>query len=73
MFKQRSSHALLCLVGLIVLAPTAADGATTLRPRDGEAQAYHLGLKLSAVGFGELQAVDRPQRVSADEFTVSYQ
>ena len=28
----------------------SADGTTTLKPRDSQAQGYHLGLKLSAIG-----------------------
>ena len=51
----------------------AADGTTTLRPRDLQAQAYHLGLKLSAVGFTELQTLDRPEQITANDFTVTYQ
>ena len=50
-----------------------ADGTTTLRPRDLQAKAYNLGLKLSAVGFSELQTLDRPEQISADDFTVTYQ
>jgi len=51
----------------------AADGTTTLRPRDRQSKAYDLGLKLSAVGFGELQSLKSPQQISADDFTVTYQ
>ena len=51
----------------------SADGTTTLRPRDRHVQAYHLGLKLSAVGFTEPQALDRPKYVTADDFAVTYQ
>ena len=51
----------------------AADGTTTLSPRDRQAQTYHLGLKLSAVGFSEPQALYRPDQISADAFTVTYQ
>ena len=51
----------------------AADGTTTLRPRDREAKAYYLGLKLSALGFAARQTLDRPQQITADDFTVTYQ
>ncbi len=54
----------------------AADGTTTLKPRNGDAQtdsqAYYLALKLSAAGFGELQSLDQPQQISVDDSTVSY-
>jgi hypothetical protein len=50
----------------------ASDGATKLKPRDRGVQAYHLGLRLSAVGYSELQAMDHPQQVTAGGFTVSY-
>jgi len=51
----------------------AADGTTTLRPRDRQAQSYHLGLKLNAVGYAELQTLGRPEQISATDFTVAYQ
>ncbi len=51
----------------------AADGTTTLRPRDRQTQAFHLGLKLNAVGFSKLQILDRPLQITADNFTVTYQ
>jgi hypothetical protein len=51
----------------------AADGTTTLKPRDRHAKAWHLGLKLSAVGFKELQTLDRPEQITTDKFTVTYQ
>jgi hypothetical protein len=51
----------------------ATDGSTTLKPRDRQAQAYQIGLTLSAVGYTEPQALDHPEQVSADEFTVTYQ
>jgi len=51
----------------------ATDGTTTLSPRDRQAQAYQLGLTLSAVGYTEPQNLDRPEQISADNFTVTYQ
>jgi hypothetical protein len=42
----------------------AADGTTTLRPRDHEAKAYYLGLKLSALGFAQRQTLDLPQQIN---------
>ncbi len=51
----------------------AANGTTTLRPRDRQEQPYHLSLKLSAVGFAELQVLDRPEQISADDYNVTYQ
>ncbi len=32
-----------------------------------------MGLKLSAVGFSELQTLHRPEQITADDFTVTYQ
>ncbi len=51
----------------------ATDGTTTLRPRDRQAQAYQLGLTLSAVGYAEPQTLDHPEQIFADNFTVTYQ
>ena len=51
----------------------ATDGTTTLSPRDHQAQAYQLGLTLSAVGYSEPQNLDRPEQIYADDFTVTYQ
>ena len=51
----------------------AADGTTTLRPRNHQTQAYHLGLKLNAVGFTEPQTLDRPEQISANDFTLTFQ
>ena len=42
----------------------AADGTTTLRPRDHEAKAYYLGLKLSALGFAQRQTLYLPQQIN---------
>ena len=50
----------------------AADGTTTLRPRDDKAQSYHLGIKLSAVGYQALKPLDKPQQISTKEYTVTY-
>jgi hypothetical protein len=51
----------------------ATDGTTTLSPRDRQAQAYQLGLTLSAVGYTEPQTLARPEQISSDDFTVTYQ
>ncbi len=51
----------------------AGDGTTTLRPRDHQAQAWHLGLTLSAIGFAELQTLDQPDQITANNITVTYQ
>ena len=51
----------------------ATDGTTILRPRDRQAQAYQVGLTLSAVGYAEPQTLDHPEQIFADDFTVTYQ
>ena len=51
----------------------ATDGTTTLQPRNREAASYQLGFRLEAVGYNKPQAFDRPQRLSADGTTVTYQ
>jgi len=51
----------------------AADGTTTLQPRDAAAAPYQVGLRLSAVGFTKLHALHQPRQVSANGNTVTYQ
>jgi hypothetical protein len=51
----------------------AEDGTTTLIPRDHTASAYRLGLKLSAIGYQQLNLLGRPQQITAQASTVTYQ
>ena len=51
----------------------AADGTTTVQPRDPEAPSYQLGFRLEAFGFADLQSLEQPQQLSADGTTVTYQ
>ncbi len=51
----------------------AADGATTLSPRETGGKTYELGLKLLSVGYSEARTLDRPQQVTARDSTVTYQ
>ncbi|MFW5444007.1 MAG: FG-GAP repeat protein, partial [Methylococcaceae bacterium] len=51
----------------------AAEGTTTLTPRNNQAKPYHLGMKLSAIGYQTLQLLHKPQQISQQDFTISYQ
>ncbi|MFW5443840.1 MAG: FG-GAP repeat protein [Methylococcaceae bacterium] len=50
-----------------------ADGTTTLTPRNNQTKPYHLGMKLTAIGYQNLQTLHKPQKISQKDFTVSYQ
>jgi hypothetical protein len=50
----------------------AEDGTTTLSPRDTGVTAYHLGLKLSAIGYHNLKSLQRPQKISSQNNTIEY-
>jgi hypothetical protein len=49
------------------------DGTTLLTPRNPEASQYQLGLKLEALGYGKLQTLAQPQKISAVDEIVTYQ
>ncbi len=51
----------------------AADGTTSLTPYNNTAKAYHLGMKLSAVGYKSLQSMDKPQQITSQNATITYQ
>ncbi len=48
------------------------DGTTTLSPRDSNAVDYHLGMKLSAIGYGKLKTLQRPQHISSQNNSLEY-
>jgi hypothetical protein len=48
------------------------DGTTTLSPRNRNAAIYHLGLKLSAIGYNRLESLQRPQQLSSQDNTLDY-
>ncbi|MEE9338386.1 MAG: FG-GAP repeat protein [Methylococcaceae bacterium] len=50
----------------------AADGTTTLSPRGHDAEDYHLGLKLSAIGYQTLESLHRPLQISSQGNTLEY-
>jgi hypothetical protein len=54
----------------------AVDGTTTLSPHDRDATIYHLGLKLSAIGYQtpdrSLETLQRPQQISSHGNTLDY-
>ncbi|MEE9344950.1 MAG: FG-GAP repeat protein [Methylococcales bacterium] len=50
----------------------AVDGTTMLSPRDHDTTTYHLGLKLSAIGYGTLKSLDHPQQISSHDNTLDY-
>ena len=50
----------------------AVDGTTTLSPRDREAAAYQLGLKLTAIGYDMLESLHHPQQISSQDNTLDY-
>jgi hypothetical protein len=49
------------------------DGTTRLSPRNSEAPAYQIGMKLTAIGYGKLQKLNQPQQIKVDDATVTYQ
>ncbi len=49
-----------------------SDGTTMLSPRDRDTATYHLGLKLSAIGYQTLEFLDRPQQISSQNNTLDY-
>jgi len=49
----------------------AADGSTTLRPRADDN--YSIALKLTALGYQQLEPLDAPQQISQQDNTVTYQ
>jgi hypothetical protein len=49
------------------------DGTTTLLSRDHATDAYRLGFKLSAIGYSQLNPLHRPQQITAQSSTVTYQ
>ncbi|MCK5828679.1 MAG: FG-GAP repeat protein [Methylococcales bacterium] len=51
----------------------AANGMTTLSPRSKTVKPYHLGMKLSAIGYQTMKTLNHPQSISQKDFTVSYQ
>ncbi len=50
----------------------SADGTTTLNPRNRNATDYHLGLKLTAIGYETLESLQRPQHISSQDNTLEY-
>ncbi len=50
----------------------AADGTTTLSPRDHDVPAYHLGMKLIAIGYNDPKALHRPQTINSEKNTIDY-
>ncbi len=52
------------------------NGTTTLNPRDRDTAAYHLSLKLSAIGYKtlnqDLEPLHRPERISSQHNTIDY-
>jgi hypothetical protein len=51
----------------------AADGTTTLSPRDQTTDKYQLGVKLNAIGYGTLKPLRHPKAVIAQGNTLNYQ
>ena len=49
------------------------DGTTTLFSQDHATSAYRLGFKLSAIGYSQLNPLHRPQQITAQSSTVTYQ
>lgn len=52
---------------------TRSDQTHSDQAQANQPQAYHLGFKLSAIGYGELNSLEQPQSIKADAFTVTYQ
>ncbi len=48
------------------------DGTTTLSPRKRDSTTYHLGLKLSAIGYDTLKTLQHPHKISRHENTLDY-
>jgi hypothetical protein len=49
-----------------------ADGTTTLSPHNRDTGAYHLGLKLNAIGYQTLKILQHPQHISSENNTLNY-
>ncbi len=50
-----------------------SNGTTSLTPLDKQMPSYQLGMTLKAIGYQALQPLDKPQQISADNSTVTYQ
>ncbi len=50
----------------------SVDGTTKLSPREHNSTTYHLGLKLTAIGYDRLDSLQNPKRISSQGNTLDY-